>query len=174
VQPDVVVLGEKDYQQLVLVRRMVADLCLPVCVTGSPTQREPDGLALSSRNRYLEPEERRRATSLCRALRAAEAAQEQGPAAALRAARAELSIAPGVDPDYLVITGPDLVDLPAEPAPGTQARVLVAARIGGTRLIDNLPLTLGRRTTSHKQEAADAAGDDAAVRSGGKPGNLRV
>ena len=148
VQPDVVVLGEKDYQQLVLVRRMVADLCLPVRVVGSATRREPDGLALSSRNRYLRPEERRQATALVGALRAAEAAQQEGPEPALAAARAELSAWPGVTPDYLVVTDPGLGELPADPAPGTPARVLVAARVGSTRLIDNLALTLGLPPTT--------------------------
>lgn len=145
VRPDVAVFGEKDYQQLVLIRRMVADLCLAVDVVGVETQREDDGLALSSRNRYLEPEQRRRATALSRALYAARAAAPNGYDAALKAARSEIGAAHGVDPDYLVITDPDLAELPVDPPPGTPARILVAARVGTTRLIDNLALILGER-----------------------------
>jgi pantoate--beta-alanine ligase len=145
VRPDVAVFGEKDYQQLVLIRRMVADLCLPVEVVGAETQREEDGLALSSRNRYLEPEQRRRAVALSRTLHAARAAAPEGYAVALEAARSEMRAAHGVDLDYLVITDPDLAELPADPPPGTPARILVAARVGTTRLIDNLALTLGER-----------------------------
>ena len=78
VRPDVAVFGEKDYQQLVLIRRMVADLCLPVEVVGAETRREPDGLALSSRNRYLEPEQRRRAVALSRTLYAAQRGRARG------------------------------------------------------------------------------------------------
>jgi len=145
VRPDVAVFGEKDFQQLVLIRRMVADLCLAVDVVGAETQREDDGLALSSRNRYLEPEQRRQATALSRALYAARAAAPNGYDAALNAARSEIGAAHGVDPDYLVITDPDLAKLPVDPPPGTPARILVAARVGTTRLIDNLALTLGDR-----------------------------
>ncbi len=145
VRPDVAVFGEKDYQQLVLIRRMVADLCLPVEVVGAETQREEDGLALSSRNRYLEPEQRRQAVALSRTLHAARAAAPEGYDVALEAARSEMRAAHGVDLDYLVITDPDLAELPADPPPGTPARILVAARVGTTRLIDNLALTLGER-----------------------------
>jgi pantoate--beta-alanine ligase len=143
VRPDVAVFGEKDYQQLVLVRRMVADLCLAVEVVGAPTVREPDGLALSSRNRYLDAEERRRAVALSRALRRAAGTPCAGPRDALAVARAELRTAHGVDLDYLVVTDPELGGLPEVVPPGTPARMLVAARVGGTRLIDNLPLVLG-------------------------------
>jgi len=143
VQPDVAVFGEKDYQQLVLIRRMVADLCLPVEVVGAETQREDDGLALSSRNRFLDPEQRRRGTALSRAASAARAAASDGYDAALEAARSEMRAAHGVDLDYLVITDPDLAELPVDPPPGTPARILVAARVGPTRLIDNLALILG-------------------------------
>ena len=143
VRPDVTVFGEKDYQQLALVRRMSADLCLGVDVLGGETVREPDGLALSSRNRYLDDEQRRTALALSRTLRAAQGAAADGLAAAEAAARAELSRWPGVDLDYFVITDPALGDLPAEPPPGTEARAIIAARVGSTRLIDNLPLVLG-------------------------------
>jgi pantoate--beta-alanine ligase len=144
VRPDLAVFGQKDYQQLVLVRRMVDDLCLGVDVIGAETQREPDGLALSSRNRYLDEEQRREAVVLSRALRAAQADAVRGADAALGAARAALRTSHGVDLDYLVVTDPDLGQLPHDAPPGTEARVLVAARLGSTRLIDNLPLTLGR------------------------------
>lgn len=141
-RPDLAMFGEKDYQQLVLVRRMSRDLCLGVDVVGVPTVRERDGLALSSRNRYLGPEERRRTAALSRALRAAKEHGAAGAATALAAAAAELE-AERIEPDYLEIRTPDLAAVdPAAPGP-TDARILVAARVGTTRLIDNLPLTLG-------------------------------
>jgi len=143
VKPDVAVFGQKDYQQLALIRRMSADLCLGVDVVGAPTQREPDGLALSSRNRYLSPEQREEATTLSRALYAAQREAAHGVLAALQAARAELRRAKGVDVDYLVVTDPALAELPANPEPATEARILVAARVGTTRLIDNMSLTIG-------------------------------
>jgi pantoate--beta-alanine ligase len=142
VRPDLAVFGQKDYQQLVLVRRMVEDLCLGVEVVGAETQREPDGLALSSRNRYLSADERARAAVLSRALRRAQAAAAYGAESALGEARAELRAVDGVDLDYLELTDPDLGEL-APDATG-EARILVAAKVGTTRLIDNLPLTLGR------------------------------
>src|SRR4029450_9296243 len=103
VRPDVAVFGEKDYQQLVLIRRAVADLELGVRVVGAPTVREADGLPLSSRNRYLSPDERTRARSLSRALSAG--AARHTPEAVLRAAAAELT---GVEVDYLALRGADL------------------------------------------------------------------
>lgn len=139
VRPDVAVFGEKDYQQLALIRRMVSDLCLGVDVVGTPTVREPDGLALSSRNAYLDPAARRSALALSAALFAAREAAGRGPERALTEARAVLGAAPRVDLDYLELTAPDL-----GPAPATgEARMLVAARVGSTRLIDNVALTLG-------------------------------
>lgn len=143
VKPDVAVFGQKDYQQLALIRRMSADLCLGVDVVGAPTQREADGLALSSRNRYLSPEQREEATTLSRALYAAQREATHGVETALHAARAELRRAKGVDLNYLVVTDPALAELPAHPEPGTEARILVAARVGTTRLIDNMSLTIG-------------------------------
>ncbi len=144
VRPDVVCFGEKDFQQLVLVRRMVADLCLGVDVVGVPTVRDPDGLALSSRNAYLDTEQREAALALHRTITAVAAATAaEGQDAGLRAGRAELRASPGVDLDYLELTGPDLEPLGADAAPGTDARVLIAARVGSTRLIDNLPTTVG-------------------------------
>jgi pantoate--beta-alanine ligase len=139
VRPDVAFFGEKDYQQLALVRAMARELALGVEVVGVPTVREGDGLALSSRNRYLDPEQRRSATALSAALRAGAAAGAQGPGAVLAAARAVLARAPELVPDYLELTDPDL-----GPAPAVgPARLLVAARCGGTRLLDNLPVRLG-------------------------------
>jgi pantoate--beta-alanine ligase len=141
VRPDVTVFGEKDYQQLALVRRMSGDLCLGVEVLGGETVREPDGLALSSRNRYLDPEQRQQAVALNRALRAAQDAGADGYVAALAAAEKVLADAAGVDVDYLVVRAVDLAELDDE-AQG-EARALVAANVGTTRLIDNLPVVLG-------------------------------
>ncbi len=145
VRPDVAVFGQKDYQQLVLVRRMAADLCLGVEIIGAETAREPDGLALSSRNRYLDEEQRREAVTLDRTLRAARHAARYGIHAALDAARAELRASTAVDLDYLAITTPDLAPLAEDAvlAPGTEGRVLIAARVGTTRLIDNRSLVIG-------------------------------
>ncbi|MEP9362458.1 pantoate--beta-alanine ligase [Nocardioides sp. CN2-186] len=144
VRPDVAVFGQKDYQQLVLIRRMALDLNMGVEIVGAETVREEDGLALSSRNRYLDPEQRVAATVLNRALRAAQENASYGVDVALDEARAELRTEHEVNLDYLVVTDPDLGELPEEVPPGTEARILVAARVGTTRLIDNLPLVLGR------------------------------
>ena len=142
-RPDLAVFGEKDYQQLVLVRRMSRDLCLGVDVVGVPTVREPDGLALSSRNRYLDHEQRRQATVLSRSLRAAADRAAYGLPAARWAALRVLDEEPDIDVDYLQIRTPDLGEvLDERPGEPTAARILVAARVGTTRLIDNLPLTL--------------------------------
>ncbi|GGF45024.1 pantothenate synthetase [Marmoricola endophyticus] len=139
VRPDLAVFGEKDYQQLALIRRMAEDLCLAVQVVGSPTVREADGLALSSRNRYLDADQRATAVALSRALRAGRDAAGSGADAVLAAARTELDV-PGVDVDYLSLRASDLG---ATPATG-EARLLVAARVGATRLLDNTDLVLGR------------------------------
>lgn len=140
VRPDVAIFGEKDYQQLALIRRMVADLCLGIDVVGAPTDREPDGLARSSRNRYLDAEQRQQAVALSRALRAAQERAPYGVPAARWAAMAVIKSEPGVELDYLALTTTGLGELPDYPEPGTEGRVLVAARVGTTRLIDNLPL----------------------------------
>ncbi|OLT27273.1 pantoate--beta-alanine ligase [Actinomadura sp. CNU-125] len=149
VRPDVAVFGEKDAQQLALIRRMVADLNVPVEIVGAPTVREPDGLALSSRNRYLSPDERRTALALSRALRAGTdaAAAGDGPDAVLGAARAELAAAvsaePPLDLDYLVLVDPaTFTEVDADHA--GPAVLAVAGRVGATHLIDNLPLQLGK------------------------------
>lgn len=140
VGPDVALFGEKDYQQLVLISRMVNDLSLPTRVVPVATVREPDGLALSSRNRYLNQTERAEALSLSRALAAVGQAAERGLGAdaALAAGREVLTDHPAVLVDYLVLTDPEL-----GPAPETgAARALVAARVGTTRLIDNRAVVL--------------------------------
>lgn len=138
VRPDVAVFGEKDYQQLTLIRLMSRELCLGVEVVGCPTVREQDGLAMSSRNRYLAPSERHRAAAISAALRAGANAAHAGATAALEAAEKVLADA-GIDPDYLVLADPDLGPAPTS---GT-ARMLVAARVGTPRLLDNLSVTLG-------------------------------
>ncbi|MGY1736473.1 pantoate--beta-alanine ligase [Geodermatophilus sp. SYSU D00684] len=138
-RPDLAFFGEKDYQQLTLVRAMVRELALPLEVVGVPTVREDDGMALSSRNRYLAPEERARAATLNRALRAGADAGPRGAAAVLAAAREVLAGAPELVPDYLELTDPDLGPAPA----AGPARLLLAARAGATRLLDNVPVTLG-------------------------------
>jgi pantoate--beta-alanine ligase len=140
VRPDAAVFGEKDYQQLVLVRRMVSDLCLGVDVTGVATVRDTGGLALSSRNRYLSDEERRSALALSHALHSGAAAGPDGPGAVLACAEHVLATAPEVAVDYLVLTDPQLGPAPEH---GT-ARLLVAARVGSTRLLDNIAVDLGR------------------------------
>ncbi len=139
VQPDRVFFGEKDYQQLVLVRQMVADLNLDVAVVGVPTVREADGLAMSSRNRYLDPEQRSAATALSAALLAGAHAAATGARAATDAAAAVLAAVPAIDVDYLQVRGEML-----GPPPGHgPARLLVAARVGATRLLDNVAITIG-------------------------------
>jgi pantoate--beta-alanine ligase len=140
VRPDVAVFGQKDYQQLALITRMAADLCLGIEVVGGETQREPDGLALSSRNRYLSGSERLVATTLSRALHAAQERASYGAPAARWAAMSVLKGEPGVDIDYLALRAADLRELPDHPEPGTEGRILVAARVGTTRLIDNMAL----------------------------------
>ncbi len=139
---DAAFFGQKDAQQLALVRRMAADLDFPVEIVAVPTVREPDGLARSSRNRYLSGPDRRHALALSRALFAGRDALPGGPAAVLAAARAELAGAPGVAVDYLALVDP--AGFTEAPADHTGPAVLaVAARVGGTRLIDNLPLEFG-------------------------------
>ena len=139
VSPDAAVFGEKDYQQLVLVRRLVADLCLAVEVVGVPTSRDDDGLALSSRNRYLDEPGREVALTLSRALQAGVDAASAGAAEVLRAAHAVLAAEDRLEVDYLELTDPDL-GLAPDQGP---ARLLVAGLVGSTRLIDNRGLELG-------------------------------
>jgi pantoate--beta-alanine ligase len=136
VRPDVALFGEKDAQQLLAVRRMVRDLEVPVEVVGVPTVREQDGLAMSSRNAYLSPDERERALALSRALGAGAAAAGSGPTGVINAARQVLDGADGVVVDYLALVDPVTVDAVADDYSG-HALLLVAARVGSTRLIDN-------------------------------------
>ncbi|MET0824601.1 MAG: pantoate--beta-alanine ligase [Solirubrobacterales bacterium] len=139
VGPELAFFGQKDAQQAVVIRRMARDLDFPVEIVVVPTVREPDGLAMSSRNAYLDPAERERAAALSRALRAAERAAEAGETStepALAAARAELAAA-GIEPEYLEAR--DAEDLtPARNFNGRPILVAVAARVGPARLIDNV------------------------------------
>jgi|SRR5271157_2096976 len=139
VRPDRVFFGEKDYQQLVLIRQMVADLNLDVAVVGVPTVREADGLAMSSRNRYLDPVQREAAVAVSAALTAAARAAHAGAQPALDAARTVLDAVPGLTVDYLELRDAELGPLQAS-RPG---RLLVAVRLGATRLLDNIAIEIG-------------------------------
>ena len=146
VEPDLACFGQKDVQQLTLVRRMVRDLDWPVEIVAVPTVREPDGLALSSRNAYLGVEDRRRAVVLCRALQAAHQTWRGGEtrAAALEAKMGqELGTEPTVSVEYISIADPETLASVDTVDEGTV--VAIAARIGGTRLIDNIKLGEGIR-----------------------------
>lgn len=135
-QADVAVFGEKDFQQLAVIRRMAADLDLPVAIVGGPTVREPDGLAMSSRNVYLSPVERAKAPALHRIMQEAATAIRGGSAIdeALATAREAIAAA-GFILDYLEVRAAG--DL-GPPEPGEPLRMLVAAQLGRTRLIDNI------------------------------------
>ncbi len=139
VTPDIALFGEKDWQQLQVIRRMVADLDMTVEIQGVVTQREDDGLARSSRNVYLLPEERARAVALPRALGAAERTIAEGgdSQAALAQARETLAAA-GFEIDYVALV--DAATL-GDPVAGQPRRLIAAARIGATRLIDNIAIT---------------------------------
>ncbi|WP_333619700.1 pantoate--beta-alanine ligase [Dietzia sp.] len=133
------IFGEKDYQQLVLVRQMVADLNLDVAVSGVPTVRENDGLALSSRNRYLDEKQREQAMVLSAALVAGAHGAGTGPGEALAAARSVLAEEPALEVQYLELRSPDL-----GPAPDSgEARLLAAVSLGSVRLIDNVGVLIG-------------------------------
>lgn len=136
VQPDVAVFGEKDHQQLQLIRRMVRDLHMPIAVQGHPIEREADGLALSSRNQYLSADERARAPELHATLRATADALLAGErdVAALEARGLARLRAKGFEPSYLRVLSPDL----EEPVFTGEILIAAAARLGDTRLIDNL------------------------------------
>jgi len=153
VRPDLAIFGEKDYQQLTLIRRMVADLSMPIRIVAGPTEREPDGLALSSRNRYLSPEERSAATVLSRALEAARLRASYGVPPARWAAMKVLQDEPLLELDYLALRDADLGELDDYPTDPIDGRILVAGRFGSTRLIDNMPLLLG------PEPQADTQGD---------------
>ena len=139
VRPDRVFFGEKDYQQLVMIRQMVTDLNVDVAVAGVPTVREADGLAMSSRNRYLDPVQRELAGTLSAALTAGMHAAPAGSAAAVNAARAVLDAVPAITVDYLELRNAELGPVPTN-GPG---RLLVAARLGKTRLLDNIAVQIG-------------------------------
>jgi len=140
-RPDVAFFGEKDAQQLALIRRMVHDLDFPVEVVGWPTVRQADGLALSSRNMYLTERDQAAALSLNRALQAGATAGRGGPRAVLEATARVLSAEPEVSVDYVALVDEDTwADADESTGP---ARLLVAARVGTTRLIDNVSVDLG-------------------------------
>jgi len=138
VRPDLALFGEKDFQQLAVIRRMVDDLCIPVEVVGVPTVREPDGLAMSSRNGYLTAEERERAPALHRALQALTQAVEAGGSdlAALERAAAARIDAAGLRTDYVSVRRVRDLALPGDA--DEDLVVLAAAYLGRARLIDNL------------------------------------
>jgi pantoate--beta-alanine ligase len=144
VRPDVAVFGEKDAQQLAVIRRMVSDLNLAVRIESAPVVREADGLALSSRNRYLSAPERVTALSLSLALRMGAAAAPDGPAKVVQAARTVLTDAMDTDPplelDYLVLVDPATFRVVGDDHTGP-ATLAVAGRVGTTHLIDNVSLT---------------------------------
>ena len=142
VQPDIAVFGKKDYQQLVMIRRMVRDLCMPIEIHGAEIVREADGLAMSSRNGYLSPAERATAVRLYQVLHEVKAALEGGArdlSALEQAARDSLSVA-GFDPDYVSIRQRGDLSVPDPGA--TDLIVLAAATLGTTRLIDNINISI--------------------------------
>jgi len=155
VGPDRVFFGEKDYQQLVLVRQMVADLNVDTRVIGVPIVRELDGLAMSSRNRYLDPAQRELAGVLSAAMLAGMHAASGGADAALQAARAVLSEVPAIDVDYLQVRDPELGRAPRRGA----ARLLVAARLGTTRLLDNVAIEISTTVGVDGREPAVPTGN---------------
>ena len=141
VQPHAAVFGEKDYQQLQVVKRMAADLDLPVEVVGRPIVREADGLAMSSRNTYLNPEERRSALCLYQALQAARELVGRGEHSGEKivgTVRDLISRTPRTSIDYIALVHPET--LKEVEAVRGEARLLLAVKVGGTRLIDNIQL----------------------------------
>ena len=142
-QPDVALFGEKDYQQLLVIKRMARDLCLPVEIAGLPIVREPDGLAMSSRNAYLAPDERRRAPEIYRTLKATadrlcKGASDLGEIEKQATERLEQA---GFRPEYFSIRRTE--DLKSPAAQDTRLSILVAAWLGPARLIDNIKVRLG-------------------------------
>ncbi|MGH2980349.1 MAG: pantoate--beta-alanine ligase, partial [Solirubrobacterales bacterium] len=154
--PDAAFFGQKDYQQSLVIRRVVRDLDIPVRLEVCPTVREPDGLALSSRNAYLSAEERERAGSLNRALHAAaRAARDGADRDRVRAAALDLLSANGIEPEYVEVLRADSLTAPRW-EPGEPLVVAIAASVGPARLIDNTLLEL-------PSARAIAAGEVAAV-----------
>ncbi|MFN2525394.1 MAG: pantoate--beta-alanine ligase [Actinomycetota bacterium] len=141
VEPDKAYFGQKDAQQVAVVKRLVADLGFGIDVVVCPTVRESDGLAMSSRNAYLSEEERVRATVLWRALQRGRAAYQSGfdPDAVERAMAQVIASEEGVSVDYARVVDPETFE---SPSPGGPALLVIAARVGSTRLIDNLPIKL--------------------------------
>ncbi|WP_020669749.1 pantoate--beta-alanine ligase [Amycolatopsis nigrescens] len=152
VRPDYAFFGEKDYQQLVLIKKMVRDLNFGTHVIGVPTVREFDGLALSSRNVYLSEREREDAVVLSAALTAGAHAGRRGAEEVLAAAKQVLAAKPAVEVDYLDLRGTDLGPAPVD----GEARLLIAARVGSTRLIDNVAVLLGTAADGTQREEWDA------------------
>ncbi|MBV7295926.1 pantoate--beta-alanine ligase [Corynebacterium sp. TAE3-ERU12] len=148
------VFGEKDYQQLVLMQQMVTDLNMPVQLHSVPVIRERDGLAMSSRNRYLSEDERELAITLSAALTAGAHVGMQGADAVLDTARAVLAARPEVEVDYLELRDGTLGPLTKD---SMEARLLVAARVGSTRLIDNVGVVLADAVAQADREIAEAA-----------------
>jgi pantoate--beta-alanine ligase len=145
VAPDVAVFGEKDFQQFIIIRRMTSDLMLPVEIVGAPTVRAADGLALSSRNRYLSPEERAIAPAIHRALQAAVKRIDAGDHdyLAIESAGWQALAVAGLRPDYFAVR--DAEDLAPPQASSRELVVLAAARLSRTRLIDNLRVPVARK-----------------------------
>ena len=141
-QPDVALFGEKDYQQLLVIKRMARDLCLPVEIAGLPIVREADGLAMSSRNAYLAPDERRRAPEIYRTLKAAADALRKGGKGLeeIEKSAMERLEQGGFRPEYVSIRRTEDLKLPA--AQDTRLSILVAAWLGPARLIDNIKVRL--------------------------------
>ena len=142
IRPDLALFGEKDFQQLAVIRRMVADLAIGVEIVGIPTVRDADGLALSSRNAYLSADERHRALALPHALQTARGAILSGEAvpAALASAKASIGEAGFASIDYLALV--DASTFEPLDVPRGEMRLIAAATIGGTRLIDNIPVEM--------------------------------
>ncbi|EME24034.1 pantoate--beta-alanine ligase [Rhodococcus triatomae] len=163
VAPNTAYFGEKDYQQLTLIRQMVRDLNFDVEIRGVPTVREQDGLALSSRNRYLDEAQRTAAATISAALVAGAHAAAGGPEAILATAREVLATTPEIVVDYLEVRG---VDLGPAPERG-DGRLLVAVRVGSTRLIDNVGVAVGTGFLERDEDPAvlsTSAVDDQIVR----------
>ncbi len=162
-RPDVAVFGEKDAQQLAVLRALVADLGLPIEIVAGPTVREPDGLAMSSRNAYLSPDERRRALVLARALdgaRRAIVAGERDAATVVALLRAAIAAEPGVELEYAAAVDP-VSFTPVSTLAG-EVVLPVAARVGTTRLLDNLRLRVAERTKADETVVPAGAASEGA------------
>jgi pantoate--beta-alanine ligase len=156
--PDVAFFGQKDYQQSVVIRRLARDLDIPVRIEVCPTVREPDGLALSSRNAYLDPEQRQRAAGINQALAAAaQAAREGAGRAEVREAALGVLRARGIEPEYVEALRADDLSVPRW-EPGERLVVAIAAPLGRARLIDNTLIELPSAAQRPAHEAAVAGG----------------